>query len=279
MSSHINCPQKRGKSSGFTLIELLVVIAIIAILASILFPVFAQAREKARGITCLSNQKQLGTAMMMYVQDNDETFPYNQFFDKKTNFQYDWANSLYPYIKNGDHNYDAGRKESVSWGTGGAYHCPSNPHADQNHNYGLHYSFFPDGYAPWNPNPPSPNGMAALDSPADKIMVSERGVNNAPWNFGTFDSFEWDWVDWVGGDPPTNLNPIHKDLDPKLNHDCDYTDLTGNGTWAGCGMFPRYRHSGVTNVVFFDGHAKAMPRGRIDWYKNIWIKSAMGTPY
>src|SRR5579862_8507131 len=60
---------------GFTLIELLVVLAIIAILAAILFPVFAQAREKARAAACLSNEKQIGIGIMMYAQDYDETYP------------------------------------------------------------------------------------------------------------------------------------------------------------------------------------------------------------
>ncbi|MFN3648934.1 MAG: type II secretion system protein [Armatimonadota bacterium] len=65
----------RRDRRGFTLIELLVVIAIIAILAAILFPVFARAREAARKASCLSNMKQIGTAAMMYTQDYDETFP------------------------------------------------------------------------------------------------------------------------------------------------------------------------------------------------------------
>src|SRR5690348_16631762 len=63
------------KRRGFTLIELLVVIAIIAILAAILFPVFAQAREKARGIACISNLKQIGLALISYAQDYDGTYP------------------------------------------------------------------------------------------------------------------------------------------------------------------------------------------------------------
>lgn len=66
---------KNGRKFGFTLIELLVVIAIIAILAAILFPVFARARESARKISCLSNVRQLGTASRMYAQDFDETYP------------------------------------------------------------------------------------------------------------------------------------------------------------------------------------------------------------
>lgn len=69
--------KNRSRGQGFTLIELLVVIAIIAILAAILFPVFAQAREKARAASCLSNCKQLGTAEMMYLQDYDEQFQWH----------------------------------------------------------------------------------------------------------------------------------------------------------------------------------------------------------
>ena len=65
----------RMRASGFTLIELLVVIAIIAILAAILFPVFAQAREAARKSSCQSNLKQIANGVMMYSQDYDETMP------------------------------------------------------------------------------------------------------------------------------------------------------------------------------------------------------------
>jgi prepilin-type N-terminal cleavage/methylation domain-containing protein len=120
-------PRKRG---GFTLIELLVVIAIIAILAAILFPVFAQAREQAHKASCISNLKQLGTATAMYVQDYDETMPLGEvnlgFWSSSSpvpadwsmyvspasqqKYQNFWANSLQPYIK----NYEV-------------YFCPSAP--------------------------------------------------------------------------------------------------------------------------------------------------------
>lgn len=90
---------------GFTLIELLVVIAIIAILAAILFPVFAQAREQARSVSCLSNQKQIGTSCMMYVQDYDETYPYGREQPAPACFTPTmkiWPAFLMPYIKNQD---------------------------------------------------------------------------------------------------------------------------------------------------------------------------------
>jgi len=86
------------KRNGFTLIELLVVIAIIAILAAILFPVFARAREKARQSSCLSNTKQLGLALLSYVQDYDERFP-GRAVDPGV-YNLPWYNVIAPYMKN-----------------------------------------------------------------------------------------------------------------------------------------------------------------------------------
>ncbi len=83
---------------GFTLIELLVAIAIIAILAAILFPVFAQAREAARKASCLSNLKQLGLALAAYSQDYDETMPPSQLPSFGANVS--WPTMLFPYVKN-----------------------------------------------------------------------------------------------------------------------------------------------------------------------------------
>ena len=105
------------KTNGFTLIELLVVIAIIAILAAILFPVFAQAREKARQSTCISNLKQLGLAYIMYADDYDDVPPYSG-DETWPGYNYDisWPNTLYPYLK-----------VNVHANSTTAFRCPSAP--------------------------------------------------------------------------------------------------------------------------------------------------------
>src|SRR5690606_3137964 len=98
---------KITRQNGFTLIELLVVIAIISILAAILFPVFARAREQARRASCASNFKQLGMAMLQYTQDYDERFPPFSQGAGNVGFQgfngadgARWGDVIYPYIKN-----------------------------------------------------------------------------------------------------------------------------------------------------------------------------------
>ncbi len=91
----------QGSRAAFTLIELLVVIAIIAILAAILFPVFAQAREKARQTACLSNTKQLGMGIMQYVQDYDETLPIGGHGAPGVAANR-WYKMTHPYVKNVD---------------------------------------------------------------------------------------------------------------------------------------------------------------------------------
>ncbi|HEY3332214.1 MAG TPA: DUF1559 domain-containing protein [Capsulimonadaceae bacterium] len=93
--------QLRTAKSGFTLIELLVVIAIIAILAAILFPVFAKAREKARGTACTSNLKQISLAFAQYTQDYDELFPCGKYqaAGAGANGGQGWAGQIFPYLK------------------------------------------------------------------------------------------------------------------------------------------------------------------------------------
>src|SRR2546426_9942105 len=107
------------RRKGFTLIELLVVIAIIAILAAILFPVFAQAREKARAITCVSNIKQIGLGTAMYVQDYGETFRIA--WGEPNDFT--WYLQVEPYIKIGIGTNQLSGRQSGDLARG-IWHCP-----------------------------------------------------------------------------------------------------------------------------------------------------------
>jgi len=146
----------RKPIKGFTLIELLVVIAIIAILAAILFPVFAQAREKARAVSCLSNTKQVGLAILQYVQDYDECMPSGFAGALPGNA---WAGQTYPYMKNAQ-----------------VYKCPDDttqPVAASASSFAKYpcsyiFNFNIPEYAP---------ALAALNAPANTVLCAE-GVND-----------------------------------------------------------------------------------------------------
>jgi prepilin-type N-terminal cleavage/methylation domain-containing protein/prepilin-type processing-associated H-X9-DG protein len=142
-----------GKKSGFTLIELLVVIAIIAILASILFPVFARARENARRSSCQSNAKQIGISMMMYTQDYDEKLPlmYSATY---------WFEFLKPYIK-GNQLLDCPSHDSHWGGTETSYNTA----------YGLNTQLFEVPiYAPGGA---SPIALSAITKPSETVFGTD----------------------------------------------------------------------------------------------------------
>jgi prepilin-type N-terminal cleavage/methylation domain-containing protein/prepilin-type processing-associated H-X9-DG protein len=173
------------RNAGFTLIELLVVIAIIAILAAILFPVFAQAREKARAISCLSNCKQMGTALMMYVQDYDETLCTVWSGGPPAR---DWTVDLIPYIKVGDTNLAA--QVNATLASQGRldlftaklpfYQCPSKVPSRDTRGFRRGY-----GYNYWLART-TPVTLAAMATPADVVTFAEVwGEVDRVWPFGT----------------------------------------------------------------------------------------------
>jgi prepilin-type N-terminal cleavage/methylation domain-containing protein/prepilin-type processing-associated H-X9-DG protein len=236
------------KHGAFTLIELLVVIAIIAILAAILFPVFAQAREKARQTSCLSNMKQLGLSVLMYVQDYDEIYP--------VAVQDDWNNSwpvkVQPYVKNF-----------------GVFRCPtdgdnSQPGWTQGW-AGIPISYTANGVVAWNGSSnenigvmgmaqgwisPNTRSLAAVNRPAETVMLTEK--HNADvlrvGGWGNLSSFapgciivnlnSWDGL--AANQAPDGTRPISN----------PYPNGPNGSVTA--------KHAENANFAFCDGHVKAM---------------------
>ena len=270
--------------SAFTLIELLVVIAIIAILAAILFPVFAQAREKARQTSCLSNLKQLGTGMLMYAQDYDETMIYHYMgkYQDDLSFRpggatvgYQWMDMLQPYSK-----------------SAAIFNCPS--HAEYLDPAKIsNTSDYTDYMTPWGEFKP----IETL--PATEPQTRNHGsyaINNAyegtaDCGAGLLDNPP------LSGNPNEHddpCNPGQRKQDPPraiaeiqapattiwAGESVGPTTVTGYATgshwyplenhaqeietWNGKPKLGNFvaRHSGMMNVLWCDGHAKAI---KLEW--------------
>ncbi len=231
---------KKVKSNGFTLIELLVVIAIIAILAAILFPVFQKVRENARRSACLSNEKQLGLAIIQYQQDADEKFP---------------CGTL-PALENPSHNYGggagwAGEVYSFVKSTG-VYVCPDDAgyQGKPIESYAINENLSSAAKVDGN-NTPQGGALtlAQCNAPTNTVMLGETtecGNYTSPSVAGETSSPAITGFGY-GGDGGTGLNVA--------SNTCTNYAL---GLQVGARKYPNNpaRHTAYGNFLMVDGHAK-----------------------
>jgi prepilin-type N-terminal cleavage/methylation domain-containing protein/prepilin-type processing-associated H-X9-DG protein len=270
--------RRRTHTTGFTLIELLVVIAIIAILAAILFPVFAQAREKGRAASCLSNLKQLGLAFMQYAQDYDDFVPgihYNR--STLTNSQQNWP------LPPGYPSYASGPdwQSGIGWAgeispyikNTGIFKCPDDPTTSMvvngvtkvpvsyGYNCNIPDTYVETGYGGGGNSYSSRGGkLSQFRAPAQTVLFFEvQGAVADPTNPLESDSFAGNGV-YMFPEPasaPTTVklatgymgrrNPGYfmQTWFGNQNSASDYTGMTG-------------RHSDGSNFALADGHVKWM---------------------
>jgi prepilin-type N-terminal cleavage/methylation domain-containing protein/prepilin-type processing-associated H-X9-DG protein len=248
-----NRMKTRAQSRGFTLIELLVVIAIIAILAAILFPVFAQARARARAISCTSAIKQWGTATMMYTQDYDEKFPkfFRQIpnYNPKAGFTYEtgfhsggyyWHESIYPYIK----NYTSILCTEAQGGL--------NPFCLP---YGWNWAFVHD------------NSIAEYQFPAETLLIVDgKGrLTNAGDRSGCATrkaaGFQGPCADCIDEGKYIYGHAIV----PPASYATDPANVNLAAGYSVSG-----RHFGKANIVFMDGHVAAKDAVEVNKCNNYW---------
>lgn len=264
-----------NKCSAFTLIELLVVIAIIAILAAILFPVFAQAREKARQASCLSNLKQIGNAMLMYSQDYEESlFPYRLNSIPS-------GTPLNPYASDTSGNVGASAKLPIFYNqilypytkSDGIWKCPSNPAAfvnvDPEHkdtdtafwSYGGQNSYSINQYT----SPVAPSGIAPdavpipmFASPADTVaLVDGRYYNCLPKNPKQLKGDSFTYPVTGAATYQTYWKNIGNSYGFSTN---DPVAGSANTEYEKRG---KARHGGIIETLFVDGHVKAIPYDKL----------------
>jgi len=246
------------KGKGFTLIELLTVIAIIAVLAAILFPVFSRAREQARKATCQSNLKQLGLTMMMYTQDYDERMMPAMI---ETDDAYRWPQILAPYIK--DRAFvtcpDADYSQLMGSAPGFTYQDTFTSVAGDPSYKFYYYGVYPSygyNYAYLSPDPSCPDGpdsCVTRDSPGtDTVGVSIAAIDEPASTIAMADS-----ATTTSGTPGFHYG---------------YYVITPPAWWDTT-SYPNgridLRHNETANVLFADGHVKALKLGALS-DPNLW---------
>jgi prepilin-type N-terminal cleavage/methylation domain-containing protein/prepilin-type processing-associated H-X9-DG protein len=279
------------RKSAFTLIELLVVIAIIAILAAILFPVFAQAREKARSAACLSNIKQLTLGFLMYSQDYDESFPQWDWScsysngpesycglkpGERDNASSLWLNAIYPYVKNAQvykcpsDARNRGDQVNVwtSWFTNGTTYAGLSAVKNLNPVFWgtAGQPGIPVTYGASEPVTSQRPAHASLDKPAETYLLADSITTLS----GT--SEWWGYRDAVAANAPLT-DPRRKARLQRVAYPkpgC-VDGIPGSGGYWGSGAYwsgpydSRYEacamHQGGINMGFADGHAKFVKQG------------------
>lgn len=227
---------------GFTLIELLVVIAVVAIIAALLFPVFAKVREKARQTTCASNLRQIGLAIAQYAQDYDDTYPLAAYGGVS------WRGLTFPYAR------------SV-----GLYSCPSNPYSagppnNPSDDWQFHVSYGANETVLATPNSPHRSvGLAAVDNPTQLFLIGES--DSAAWELHYL--------------PQSGLPALPQWVnDPLSDPACSQCHLPAAST-THAELF--VGHSGFGNWLFADGHVKALKPTQTCLSFNIWDLDANTT--
>jgi prepilin-type N-terminal cleavage/methylation domain-containing protein/prepilin-type processing-associated H-X9-DG protein len=210
--------------NGFTLIELLVVIAIIAILAAILFPVFARARENARRSSCQSNLKQIGLGMLQYAQDYDEKMLPLAIFEP-TDMRYTWPHIVQPYIKSTQ-----------------LFQCSSDTKTNQNMN-----SYWASGPEAAGKNFHSSYVYNTEIGGTIGNSVSQSAIQTVATTIAVFDGGTGAGA--VGSDPATWTQKSGGQFATRADGDVNSDDIYGG---------PMSRHLETTNVLFADGHVKAL---------------------
>ncbi|MER3495897.1 MAG: hypothetical protein C4320_03280 [Armatimonadota bacterium] len=266
---------------AFTLIELLVVIAIIAILAAILFPVFAQAKLAAKKTTSLSNIKNQETGIQLYQGDADDIIPFSEAGCDNDNTAVQWYATVYPYIKSGSTYRNAQTGNLEAYGNGGIFLDPAHPDPKQGQHYGLNREIAPSNFCPnlYNNGEITPSVNAtAIPNPADLIMIGIKNRNGPFWSYPYFAGEEWMWTSRFKKDSAGNVisdgGEIQAGLAPRdwgyvMAKDC----FKDNESFEECGAALSFRYNGNTLVAFVDGHAKSFPKGRLTWWKNVAFNS------